>query len=60
MLFTGLYKGLKNAGIMFLMADTQLPNEYTLTSGEAPDLFADDTENISSGVCNEAGKNVKS
>jgi dynein heavy chain, axonemal len=59
----GLYlkSGMKNVGIMFLMTDAQVPNEYflvlindLLASGEVPDLFPDDeVENILAGVRNE-------
>ncbi|KAJ8921300.1 hypothetical protein NQ315_013774 [Exocentrus adspersus] len=56
-----LKSGMKNIGIMFLMTDAQVPNEYflvpindMLASGEIPDMFPDDEiENIIAGVRNE-------
>ncbi|XP_023310922.1 dynein beta chain, ciliary-like, partial [Anoplophora glabripennis] len=56
-----LKSGMKNVGIMFLMTDAQVPNEYflvpmndMLASGEIPDMFPDDEiENIIAGVRNE-------
>ncbi|BES91272.1 dynein heavy chain [Nesidiocoris tenuis] len=60
----GLYNkaGLKNVGIMFLMTDSQIPDEKflvlindMLSSGEIPDLLADDEiDTIVNGVAPEA------
>lgn len=63
----GLYNkaGLKNVGIMFLMTDSQIPDEKflvlindMLSSGEIPDLLADDEiDTIVNGVAPEVIKN---